>query len=127
VSQERILVCDDDDDVRAVVALSLEAVGGFQVEQARSGAEALELYARSRPVLVLLDVQMPQLDGPSTLARIRALPGGHEVPVVFLSATTRRAEVDRLRSLGVDDVLEKPFDPLALASRIRDILGRRAA
>ncbi|HKE00401.1 MAG TPA: response regulator [Planctomycetota bacterium] len=127
MTEERILVCDDDDDVRAVLALSLEAVGGFRVVQARSGKEALALYPSSTPDLVVLDVMMPDLDGPSTLERLRRLPGGRRARVVFLSARSEPAEVARLQRLGVDDVLEKPFDPMTLPDRLRAILERRSA
>ena len=127
MAEERILVCDDDDDVRAVVALSLEAIGGFRVVPARSGAEALEKLVEAPPDLVVLDVVMPELDGPATLLRLRALPAGERVPVVFLSARSEPGEVSRLRRLGADEVLAKPFDPMTFPERIREVLDRRGA
>ena len=126
MSDERILVCDDDDDVRAIVEMALAAVGGFSVTPSSSGHAALELFSLVKPDLVILDVMMPEMDGPTTLARLRALPGGDAVPVVFLSAKTQRSEVERLRAYSVLDVLEKPFDPMALPQLVRSLLDRAA-
>ncbi len=123
MSGERILVCDDDDDVRAVVCMSLEVVGEFSVVAVSKGEEALAAFVASPPDLVILDVMMPAMDGPTTLARLRELPGGASVPVVFLSAKSQRSELDNLRDLGVRAVLEKPFDPMTLPDRIRGVLA----
>src|SRR5690349_10525106 len=95
-----ILLVDDDPDIRRIAALSLGRIGGFQVTLAASAKEALEQVNRSVPDLILLDVSMPDVDGPSTLAALRSLPLAASVPVVFLTAGASDPEVLRLRALG---------------------------
>lgn len=119
----KILLVDDEADIRLVAEISLSNLGGWQVIQAASGPEALDLAARELPDLVLLDVMMPGMDGPTTLLRLRALAGGETVPVIFMTAKVQRAEIDRLLSLGVRGLIPKPFDPMTLPQEIRRILG----
>jgi len=119
----KILLVDDEADIRLVAEISLSNLGGWQVIQAASGPEALDLAARELPDLVLLDVMMPGMDGPTTLQKLRMLAGGAEVPVIFMTAKVQRAEVDRLLSLGVRGLIPKPFDPMVLPNEIQKILG----
>ena len=114
---------DDDDSVREVARASLELVGGYEVATASSGEECLELSSATPPDAILLDVMMPGLDGPSTLARLRDQPGTAHVPVVFLTAKTQEADQRRLRALDVAGVLPKPFDPVELAGDLAQVLG----
>jgi len=123
VGSWQLLVVDDDPDIRRIAALSLGRVGGFQVALAASGEEALAEVARSKPDLVLLDVSMPGTDGPATLAAIRGLPEGDTLPVVFFTATSSPAEVDRLCALGAIGVIPKPFEVSELPKRIRAIVA----
>jgi two-component system OmpR family response regulator len=118
-----ILLVDDDPDIRRIAALSLRRLGQFRVEQAASGAEALAIVSREVPTLVLLDVSMPGMDGPATLAALRSVPGASEVPVVFFTATSSDVEVERLCALGAVTVIPKPFDVAALPRRVSDILS----
>jgi CheY-like chemotaxis protein len=117
-----ILVVDDDPDIRRMAALSLERIGGFRVQVASSGDEALALVAQEKPDAVLLDVTMPGRDGPATLQALRALPAGRSVPVVFFTATSSDAESARLCALGAVGIVPKPFDVGDLPRRMRDIL-----
>jgi two-component system OmpR family response regulator len=120
-----ILLVDDDADIRRVAAISLERIGGFRVELASSGEEAIELAAANPPDLILLDVSMPGTDGPATLAALTALWDGartERVPVVFFTAIANAEEVTRLRALGAVGVVGKPFDVMGLSARIRSIL-----
>ena len=117
----RILVVDDDPDILMVVRVALESVGGFSVACCNSGREALETAPRFAPDLVLLDVMMPDLDGPATLKALRGLPGLGEVTAVFLTAKVQPDEVARYREAGVADVVTKPFDPMALAGTVKRI------
>jgi two-component system, OmpR family, response regulator len=119
-----ILVIDDDPDIRRMAALSLSRIGGFKVELASGGEQALEMVAREAPDAILLDVSMPGMDGPATLAALRRLPLVARVPVVFFTATSSPAESERLLSLGVAGVVAKPFDVGSLSARIRDILAK---
>lgn len=111
----RVLLVDDDADIRAIARLSLERIGGWEVVEADGGEAALAAVRRGGPVdAVLLDVMMPGLDGPATLARLReeGLPAA--VPVVFLTAKSQRVERERLLSLGAAGAIAKPFDPATL-------------
>ena len=119
----RILVVDDAPDMRAIAELSLTALGGFEVELAASGAEAIERVAAHTPDLVLLDVMMPGMDGIETLARLRAESAGAPPPVVFLTADAREADVSRYLALGAVGVIAKPFDPMDLPERIRELVA----
>jgi CheY-like chemotaxis protein len=122
VSAGRILVVDDEDDIRRVATLSLERVGGWDVVAAGSGAEALAAAEGGGFDAVLLDVMMPDVDGPATLERLRPIVGP-EVPIVFLTAKVRAADVERLRGLGAAGVLAKPFDPMRLPDELAEVLA----
>jgi CheY-like chemotaxis protein len=119
----RILVVDDEPDIRTLLRIALERVEEFEVVVVASGADALtELAARTFDV-VLLDVMMPGMDGLETLERLRALPGGDAVAVAFLTARAQIADVEAYRAAGVADVLTKPFDPKALVERVHELVG----
>lgn len=120
---KRILVVDDEDDIREVAALSLETVAGYEVLTARSGTEALAKAAEEKPDAILLDVMMPEIDGPATFQKLQQQPSTAQIPVVFLTAKVQPSEKARFASLGVSAVLSKPFDPLTLASELADALG----
>ncbi|PYQ52996.1 MAG: hypothetical protein DMF78_10120 [Acidobacteria bacterium] len=119
----KVLVIDDEPDIRRIARLGLTKVGKMDVVEASNGTEGLARAKAERPDAILLDVMMPGLDGPSTLARLREDPDTAAVPVVFLTAKAIAAEVDRLRSLGAAGVLTKPFDPMTLARELRAALG----
>lgn len=118
----RILFVEDDDDIRDVAMMSLELEPSFEVRSCASGAEALRVAHTWVPELVLLDVMMPHMDGPTTLEALRVIPGFENVPVVFLTARTQAAEQEHLRSLGAKGVIAKPFDPITLASQVRTFI-----
>lgn len=119
----KILVVDDEDDIRRVARLALGRVGGMEVVDTGRSEEAVDLAAREKPDAVLLDVMMPGLDGPATLAALRSDARTAAIPVVFLTAKAMPAEIQRLRALGAAGVLTKPFDPMTLAAALRAILG----
>lgn len=120
---KRILVVDDDHDVRTLIAMSLSRVGGHDVRAAASGSECMAELEQWVPDVVVLDVMMPGMDGPATLAAIRATPSVAEVPVVFLTASVVEADMERLHSLPVSGVLGKPFDPMQLPTLLSELLG----
>jgi len=114
----RILFVEDDPDIQTVAKMALEALGGFTVLACSSGAEALAEVDRFGPDLVLLDVMMPGMDGPTTLVALREHAAGRTVPVIFMTAKVQAPELDRYRALGAEDVIAKPFDPMSLSDRV---------
>ena len=117
-----VLVVDDDADVRALVS-TLLGRAGYLVAEAPDGRAALKALYGQRPDLVVLDVNMPDLDGWATLERIRELS---DVPVVMLSA--RGEELEKVRALraGADDYVTKPFGRQELLARVESVLRRTA-
>ena len=118
---QRILYVEDEPDIQAVARLALEMVGGFTVKICSSGEEAVREAEAFAPDMILLDVMMPGMDGPSTLKALRALPTLADVPVAFMTAKVQPAEVEQFKALGARDVIPKPFDPMTLHSQIQAI------
>lgn len=117
-----ILYVEDDPDIRTVAHIALETVGGFTLTACASGREALEAVdAGCRPDLVLLDVMMPGMDGPGTLAGLRTRPATAAAPVIFMTAKVQSGEIAHYRSLGAIGVVAKPFDPMQLAQQVQRI------
>ena len=121
----RILYVEDEPDIRVVAQMALEAVGGFTVIACPSGSEALAAAPTAQADLLLLDVMMPGMDGPSTLKALRALPATAGTPVIFMTAKVQAAEVAQYRELGAIDVIHKPFDPMELSAQISHIWAQR--
>ena len=118
---KRILYVEDEPDIRAVTQVALETVGGFELKICSSGEEALDTVISFSPELLLLDVMMPDMDGPTTLTAMRELPELGNIPVIFMTAKVQADEIAELKSLGALDVIAKPFDPMALADQIKSI------
>jgi len=118
---KRILHVDDDEDIRVIANMALEMVGEFEVLQCATGAEAVEKAADFAPDLFLLDYMMPDMDGEETLRELRKLSGMEHVPVVFMTARVQEDIANGLRREGALDVITKPFDPMELASQVREI------
>jgi CheY-like chemotaxis protein len=119
----RILIIDDEDDIREVAALSLETVAGWEVVTASSGAQGLERAIKEQPDAILLDVMMPEMDGPTTFRALRKNPATACIPVLLLTAKVQASDQRRFADFGVDAILFKPFDPLTLATQIASVLG----
>jgi CheY-like chemotaxis protein len=119
----KVLLVDDEVDIRRIAALSLSGVGGMEVAQASGGSEGIRKAREDRPDVILLDMMMPGLDGLATFQALRSDPETSAIPVVFLTAKAMSAEVDRLRGMGASGVLIKPFDPMALPRLLRELLG----
>ena len=119
----RVLVIDDDDDVRRIARLSLARVGGMEVEDADNGRDGVRKAEEFLPDLVLLDMMMPVYDGPAVLEALRANPRTAAIPVVFLTAKAMSSEARRLEAMGARGVLTKPFDPMTLPARLRELLS----
>ncbi|OYX04718.1 MAG: hypothetical protein B7Z05_07920 [Thiotrichales bacterium 32-46-8] len=118
---QRILYIEDEADIRAVALLALEVVGGFTVKACASGQEALAEAEAFAPDLILSDVMMPEMDGPTTIKALRSLSSLTQTPVIFMTAKVQTDEIEHFKSLGVKDVIAKPFDPMTLADQIRRI------
>src|SRR5258706_3121936 len=107
----KVLIIDDEEDIRRIATLSLVKVGGVDVVDSGSGEDGITKAEREKPDVILLDVMMPNIDGPSTLARLRENPSTSDIPVIFLTAKAMVQEVEKLKGLGAKGVLTKPFDP----------------
>jgi CheY-like chemotaxis protein len=116
-----ILYVDDEPDIREVVQMSLSLIGDVDVQVCESGEEALVLVPRLRPDLVLLDVMMPRMDGPTTLSRMRADPVMAHIPVIFMTAKALPQEMERFQDMGAVAVIPKPFDPIQLGGQVVSI------
>jgi CheY-like chemotaxis protein len=101
--------------------MALELVGGFEVKICSSGEEAVCEAEDFAPDMILLDVMMPGMDGPSTLEALRKKPALAETPVAFMTAKVQPTEVAHYKSLGARDVIAKPFDPMTLADQVKAI------
>ena len=126
MSRKHILLVDDEADIREVARISLEAVGGWRVSSASSGAEGIAQAIVGRPDAILLDVMMPGIDGPATFKRLQADPQTRDIPVILLTAKVQSADRDRFEKLGVRGMLTKPFDPMKLADEVAALLRTQA-
>jgi len=122
----KILYVEDEPDIQAVAKIALESVGGLITEVCSSGDEALSKVSAFQPDLVLLDVMMPNMDGPSTMKAIREIPEFSTTPVVFMTAKVQPQEVQALLALGALDVIAKPFDPMTLSDQVKKIWANRS-
>jgi CheY-like chemotaxis protein len=118
-----ILVVDDDDEIREIVALSLEMMGGWTVRSADRGAAGLKLAREWMPDVVLLDVMMPEMDGPTMFSRMQVDPMLRHIPVVLLTAKVQVGHVQVWDSLPVAGVIPKPFNPATLSAQIDTLVA----
>jgi CheY-like chemotaxis protein len=118
----RILHVDDEPDIREIVDMSLGLNAEFEVRACGCGADAIAMAAEWSPFLILLDVMMPGMDGPTTLAHLRKDPRTADIPVLFMTARAQEREVQQLVALGAQGVISKPFDPMTLAFQVRNHL-----
>ena len=118
-----ILLIEDEDDIREITALSLEAMAGWATIPARSGMEGIAKARLQRPDAILLDVMMPDMDGPATLEKLRHDPQTKDIPVIFMTAKVQAPERRKLDGLGAQGIIPKPFDPTRLAAEIAGVLG----
>jgi CheY-like chemotaxis protein len=121
----KILIIDDDQDIRKIARIALQRVGGWEVVEAAGSEQGLQEAAKQNPDVILLDVMMPAIDGPATLAKIQQNPEINKIPVIFLTAKAMPSELERLKSLGARGVISKPFRAMALVSEIQAILQQK--
>lgn len=118
----RILLIDDEDDIREVASLTLEATAGWDVISANSGRNGINAALNDKPEAILMDVMMPEMDGPTTFREMQKIPELADIPVILLTAKVQGVDQRRFADLGVAAVLFKPFDPMTLAQQIADVL-----
>ncbi len=119
---QKVVLCDDDPDIRAIGEIALHSVGGWEVVCVSDGFAALEAARTEKPDVILLDIMMPNLDGPGTFEKLRADPQSAHIPVVFMTAKAQTHELRAYTELGAAGVIAKPFDPIALPDQIRELL-----
>ncbi len=120
---KRVLIIDDEDDIREVAKVSLEMIAGWEVLTADCGRTGIEIAAQSHPDAILLDVMMPDMDGPTTFQTLQATPDTAGIPVILLTAKVRSADRSRFEQIGVQAVIAKPFDPIQLPLEVAQALG----
>jgi CheY-like chemotaxis protein len=119
----RILYVDDEADIREVAQMSIELDPELELRSCSSGPEAIAQAVTWRPDLILLDVMMPGMDGPTVFARLKEQRDLAGIPVIFITARTLAQEVAALLDLGARGVIAKPFDPMRLAAQVREFLA----
>ena len=122
MSAVRILHVDDEPDIREIVEMSLGLNPDFEVRACACGADAVATAAEWLPSLILLDVMMPGMDGPTTLTHLRKNPRTADIPILFMTARAQAREVQQFIALGAQGVISKPFDPMTLAVSVRSHL-----
>ncbi len=120
----KVLYVEDDPDIQVIARIALEDIGGFELRACTGGEEAIAAVRDFTPDLLLLDVMMPGMDGPTLLGHLRQTANGATAPAIFMTARVQGSEVEHYRALGAIDVIPKPFDPLTLCSHISQLLGR---
>jgi len=125
IKLNKILYVEDDPTIQLIARFALEDVGKFILKRCSSGQEALDCAATFEPDLLLLDVMMPGLDGPTTLQELRKLKPTENTPVIFMTGKTQQSDVAELKELsGTIEVIKKPFNPSTLASQLREAWER---
>lgn len=118
---KKIIYIEDNLDIIAIAKIAIEDIGGFQLECYQSGNEALQNAARFNPDLFIIDVMMPEMDGPNTLLAIRKIPDLEKIPIIFMTAKTQADEIKYYHELGAIGVITKPFDPIQLTEVIKNM------
>lgn len=120
---KRILVVDDEEHIREVAATTLEMLGGWEVLTADGGTQAIAVAVAEQPDAILLDVMMPDMDGPAAFRHLQAEPTTSRIPVILLTAKVQAGDRSRFQDLGVKAVIAKPFDPITLPTEVAKALG----
>ncbi len=120
---KRVLVIDDEERIQEVVQTCLEILQSWQVILASSGLEGLQKAAIEMPDVILLDISMPDIDGFTTLEKLRENPLTQIIPVILLTAKVQPIDQAQFKGLDISGLIVKPFDPMQLAVQIAEILG----
>ncbi|MBS1956294.1 MAG: response regulator [Cyanobacteria bacterium SZAS-4] len=119
---QKVLFVDDDPNIRRIAQIVLSNIGKYDVLLACCGSDALSLAQQTKPDLILMDVMMPDMDGPTTLVKLREMNGFNEVPVIFVTAKVQKHELHIYTQNGALGVITKPFDPMNLCADIDALL-----
>ena len=122
----KILHVDDEADIRSITKLALESIGGFIVTSCSSGKEAVAAVTEAAPDLVVMDVMMPEMDGPTTFLELQKIPDASQIPVIFMTAKNQKDEIDSLMEVGAIGVIAKPFNPMQLSKEVERIWNARS-
>ena len=122
MNQKLILVIDDDDGIREVIQICLEAIAGWDVMTASSGQDGLIIANNQKPDAILLDVMMPHLDGIATFQQLQSNNQTQTIPTILLTAKAKISEQKQYQHLGVRGVIIKPFEPYDLVAKIKAML-----
>jgi two-component system, OmpR family, response regulator len=117
---KKILYVEDEEDIRTITKIALEDFGGLKLKICKNGSEAIDVAQTFSPDLLLIDVMMPLLDGPNTLAELRKISNTQNTPAIFMTARVQPKEVKEYLAMGVIKVISKPFDPMKLEKILRD-------
>ncbi len=120
----KILVAEDDRDIRELLFFSLHHLGGFDVVQAINGADAVDRATAETPDLILMDVRMPKMTGYEACKKLKEFDTTKDIPVIFLSAKGQESEIQQGMSVGAEDYILKPFAPDELVKQVRSMLKR---
>lgn len=118
----KILIAEDETDIRELIAYSLTNIGGFQVVKAKNGVEAVEVAQAEVPDLILMDFRMPKMTGVEACAKLKEIPETRDIPIVFLSAMGQEKEIQSGIDAGAVEYIVKPFAPETLMKKVRDLL-----
>jgi len=123
MTTKKVLVIDDEDGIREIIQICLEAAAGWDVLTAASGSEGLTTAQAEQPDAILLDVMMPDMDGPTTFRQLQANTATKHIPTILLTAKAKISEQQQFIDLGVTGVITKPFKAQDLVNQIRQILN----
>ena len=126
MTRKKVLLIDDEEDIREVAALTLETMAGMEVISACDGITGLKKAESERPDVILLDVMMPGMDGPTTFQRLQQSESTRSIPVIFMTAKVQPADRQRIADLGARGVIAKPFDPMTLADEVLALIDAPA-
>lgn len=121
---QKILYAEDEPDIQSIAQMALEMMGGYTLKLCQNGQQAVEVAEEFAPDLILLDVMMPTMDGPTALQEIRKIPSLENTPVIFMTAKVQHQEVENYKALGAIDVIAKPFDPMNLPENVKALWQR---
>lgn len=121
---KKILYAEDEPDVQTVVELTIQTMSDYQIKVCDNGRKLLECVEEYNPDLILLDVMMPEMDGPTTFKNLQLNDSTKNIPVIFMTAKAQVHEVETFKETGVLGVITKPFDPMNLCDEIQEIWSR---
>ncbi|KYC35681.1 two-component system response regulator [Scytonema hofmannii PCC 7110] len=123
MATKRILVVDNEEYIQEVTKICLETVAGWEVVTAGSGKEGISKAEDFQPDAILLDVMMPDMDGPTTFEKLQENPATKTIPVILLTAKIQASDRRRYAQMGIKTAIAKPFNPLELAGQVAAALG----